>query len=250
VKHGIAQPSIPLPGIFSTIANLQKDRYSGMRTEDFCPDLPPGTVVLGEKWVRSKTLSVAGLDSTCHIVGRFDIVAKLDDGSFAAMDFKTGNPSEGKVDMYGRQLHSYAVALENPGLGELRLAPVSRLGLLFFTPDQCEYLGDGRQTLEGSMRWFEVERDDATFMGFLREVVGLLDGPMPPPQTDGCDWCKYRSFSVTARQAFESFAESDASEIAVPKCPRCGGPMRLRTGRYGQFWGCTKYPDCRGTRPG
>ncbi|MCK4788630.1 MAG: hypothetical protein KAV87_33115 [Desulfobacteraceae bacterium] len=44
VKHGIAQPSIPLPGIFSTISYLQKEHYSEKRTEEICPGLPPGVI--------------------------------------------------------------------------------------------------------------------------------------------------------------------------------------------------------------
>jgi hypothetical protein len=37
-------------------------------------------------------------------------------------------------------------------------------------------------------------------------------------------------------------------------CPSCRAPMRLRTARKGrfagqQFWGCSKYPRCRGVRP-
>ena len=37
-------------------------------------------------------------------------------------------------------------------------------------------------------------------------------------------------------------------------CPLCGQPMTLRTARQGQragsqFWGCSGYPDCKGTRP-
>lgn len=35
---------------------------------------------------------------------------------------------------------------------------------------------------------------------------------------------------------------------STPTCPRCGSPMRLRSGRYGQFWGCSRYPGCKGTR--
>lgn len=36
-------------------------------------------------------------------------------------------------------------------------------------------------------------------------------------------------------------------------CPKCGGLMVLRTARKGdragsQFWGCTRYPECKGTR--
>jgi restriction system protein len=43
-----------------------------------------------------------------------------------------------------------------------------------------------------------------------------------------------------------------AETPAIPPCPRCGGPMALRTARTGanpgrQFWGCTAYPDCKGT---
>lgn len=34
----------------------------------------------------------------------------------------------------------------------------------------------------------------------------------------------------------------------VPSCPRCGSKMRRRSGRYGQFWGCSRYPNCKGTR--
>ena len=31
-------------------------------------------------------------------------------------------------------------------------------------------------------------------------------------------------------------------------CPECGGQMISRTGQYGTFWGCKKFPDCKGTR--
>ena len=39
-----------------------------------------------------------------------------------------------------------------------------------------------------------------------------------------------------------------------PLCPRCESPMVLRTARRGanageQFWGCSTYPMCQGTRP-
>lgn len=32
------------------------------------------------------------------------------------------------------------------------------------------------------------------------------------------------------------------------KCPECDGPMLSRTGKYGVFWGCKNFPECRGTR--
>lgn len=28
-------------------------------------------------------------------------------------------------------------------------------------------------------------------------------------------------------------------------CPRCGGKLVLRNGKYGEFWGCSNYPECK-----
>ncbi len=44
------------------------------------------------------------------------------------------------------------------------------------------------------------------------------------------------------------------STTAAPSCPRCSSSMVRRTARKGrnaggQFWGCVRYPGCRGTRP-
>lgn len=33
----------------------------------------------------------------------------------------------------------------------------------------------------------------------------------------------------------------------IPFCPRCGSMMEIRTGRYGEFWGCMSFPRCRGS---
>lgn len=45
-----------------------------------------------------------------------------------------------------------------------------------------------------------------------------------------------------------------AQSASNPLCPRCESPMVLRTARHGanageQFWGCSTYPKCQGTRP-
>jgi restriction system protein len=42
-----------------------------------------------------------------------------------------------------------------------------------------------------------------------------------------------------------------ASAAAAPACPKCGSAMVIRTARKGanagnQFWGCPKYPACKG----
>ncbi|MBR1629090.1 MAG: topoisomerase DNA-binding C4 zinc finger domain-containing protein, partial [Lachnospiraceae bacterium] len=34
----------------------------------------------------------------------------------------------------------------------------------------------------------------------------------------------------------------------IPKCRKCGRPMVRRKGKYGEFWGCSGYPDCTFTK--
>lgn len=31
-------------------------------------------------------------------------------------------------------------------------------------------------------------------------------------------------------------------------CPECGGQMVPRDGKFGKFWGCKNFPECKGTR--
>ena len=46
--------------------------------------------------------------------------------------------------------------------------------------------------------------------------------------------------------------QASAGSVSTPRCPRCGGPMVLRQAKKGTnagsaFYGCSKYPACRGT---
>ena len=43
--------------------------------------------------------------------------------------------------------------------------------------------------------------------------------------------------------------EARAKKEEAPECPVCGKPMKKRTSSRGPFWGCTGYPECKGTRP-
>jgi four helix bundle suffix protein len=47
---------------------------------------------------------------------------------------------------------------------------------------------------------------------------------------------------------------TDQTDLKPPQCPQCQSLMTLRTAKTGQkagesFWGCTRYPDCKGTQP-
>ncbi|MCM3745130.1 NERD domain-containing protein [Sporosarcina luteola] len=36
-------------------------------------------------------------------------------------------------------------------------------------------------------------------------------------------------------------------EVAPTTCPKCEGQLTIKAGRYGKFYGCSNYPDCRFT---
>jgi restriction system protein len=58
---------------------------------------------------------------------------------------------------------------------------------------------------------------------------------------------------IAERNRKDRTDQTDPTDLKTPVCPLCGRPMTLRTARKGpqagsQFWGCTGYPECRGTQ--
>ena len=43
-------------------------------------------------------------------------------------------------------------------------------------------------------------------------------------------------------------ATTTAAPVQGPYCPRCHSTMVRRISRHGLFWGCSRFPSCRGTR--
>ncbi len=56
---------------------------------------------------------------------------------------------------------------------------------------------------------------------------------------------------ITCREPIPAFAPTDP--FASPVCPLCESSMEFMTAKMGaktgtKFWGCTRFPECRGTR--
>lgn len=191
VVNNIAQPSIPIPSIFSQIASLLKNHYDGKSTSELHVALPPGIVSHGEKYVKSTPIQLPNHDATCYISGRFDIVVSFDDGSYGVIDFKTSNPNSESAALYSRQLHAYAYALEHPASGKLDLSPVTKLGLLYFYPESVNQQGIERLSYEADITWIKIEKDERGFLNFIDGVLDLLELPKPPEHSETCQWCNY-----------------------------------------------------------
>jgi hypothetical protein len=153
IAKKITQPSIPLPSVFSKIAGLLKNHYTGKHTAELHAALPPGTISHG--------------------------------------DFKTGNPSRESANLYSPQLHAYAYALEHAAPGALTLSPVTKMGLLYFYPTNTSQQSIERIFYESEITWIEIEKNEPGFLEFIEEILELLESPEAPPPSPTCPWCNY-----------------------------------------------------------
>lgn len=192
VRGILPRPRTAMPRIFTSIDTAMKEHFEGVRTEEIDGRMPPGVVEFSDRWVESLPISLPGWKSSCFIRGKFDTILRLDDGTFAVVDFKTSTIRSEHVAKYSRQLHAYATCLENAVPGEFALETISTLGLLVFEPDSFSQDGKKGASLSGSVEWMEIPRDDGAFLEFLGSVVNVLNQESAPKASSNCEWCRYR----------------------------------------------------------
>ena len=111
--------------------------------------------------------------------------------------------------------------------------------------------GNRQQSMIESNRWQSKAEAGVTFANAMLILIGralhMLDRLL---KQHGEDFIKEGGFSerMTAARVEEKRRERRAVDEDAPPCPVCGGAMRVRHGKTGDFWGCTNYPACKGTR--
>lgn len=123
---------------------------------------------------------------------------------------------------------------------------------------------------EGQVKWVKVLRDfyrkfAADLKRAEREMENVKAGVATEEKCPQCGalllkkvgrygpYLKCPSCGATRRTA-EAEAEVQAqiadaeNQFGEIKCERCGRPMAIKRGRFGQFLACTGYPECRTTR--
>jgi len=192
-RCSITRPAAPFPSIFGTIDRLMKAHYAGRPTCDLEPTLPPGYISVSEQWVESVPILLPGHRLSCFLRGKYDALIGFDNGSFGIVDFKTSEPKPEHVPFYSRQLHAYAFALEHPAVGKPYLGPISVLGLFIATPQATLDLATSAMSFRLGLSWLEVPFLESNFLGFIDQVLTLLELPEPPPASEKCTYCHYRS---------------------------------------------------------
>ncbi|MBI2103690.1 PD-(D/E)XK nuclease family protein [Candidatus Woesebacteria bacterium] len=189
VKHGIYQPSMPMPGVFSALNTRLQGRLVGKNLKTLSKSLPEAVVVTQEGWVESKAVT----NTQVYIKGKYDLLAERADGSHLLVDLKISQPHEDKIEKYKMQLAAYKYALENPKYG--KSMKVSLHGLIIFYPSKVEFKGDTAM-VEFPPQWLEIPQAQKQFLDFAKKVEQLLDGP-EPPESKSCKWCQYRHVGET-----------------------------------------------------
>lgn len=62
-----------------------------------------------------------------------------------------------------------------------------------------------------------------------------------------CKWCGFNPICDAVEPSLRSPQEVGPA-AASADCPQCGAELRARNGRYGNFVGCSGFPECRYTR--
>lgn len=185
VRYGITLPSIGIPGVFSKMNGLLQSSIQGKNLKDINPLLPSGIIEVKEGFLKSAPIPPG---NDCFISGRFDIISRLDDGTYAVIDFKISDPKEEKIQKFRHQLHAYKFALENPLQAEPK--KISKMGVVVVSPETIEFQ-DGGVVFKSKPNWFEIAENMEVFFDFISEVSELLNGSMPTINEE-CQWCKYR----------------------------------------------------------
>jgi hypothetical protein len=193
VKGILPRPQTPFPGIFSKIDGAMKRYFADQPTSLISTDLPAGRIVASQVWVESLPITLEDHQDSLFLRGALDALLSFDDRSWAVTDFKTSEPKDEHVAFYARQLHAYAYALENPAPRKERYSPVVQLGLVYFDPDDLLPYPQNKVGFTGDFSWKEIPLDMSVFMGFLNQVLALLECERAPESSETCVFCKYRA---------------------------------------------------------
>jgi len=126
---------------------------------------------------------------------------------------------------------------------------------------------------KGKMRWVKVVKD--FYVPFSHDLaeVEKTKGKIKPediPTDRTCEKCglpmvirwgrhgrflacsgfpKCKNTKPLHIESTEEHGAEKISQVTEEKCEKCGSLMLIKTGRYGKFLACSRYPECKNTRP-
>ena len=59
----------------------------------------------------------------------------------------------------------------------------------------------------------------------------------------------YQPFHANLLQKYDTVEKKKLEEPTDKKCPKCGKPIIIKLGRFGKFYACSGFPECKHTEP-
>ncbi|MEX2607384.1 MAG: four helix bundle suffix domain-containing protein [Kiritimatiellia bacterium] len=119
-----------------------------------------------------------------------------------------------------------------------------------FTDDMVH--GSAKHALEQRKKYARwLDSDDATVVAnamliIIGRALNMLKSQI---RAQGKAFEEIGGFSERLMTKRIEARETQKSTTPSPDCPTCGSSMRKRRSAKGEFWGCSTYPECKGTRP-
>ena len=182
---------VPFPAIFSKFDSLQKKFYHGKSSKTLTDKLEEG-VIVGDfnKMLRSEVLYDLK-DRPFTMSGKIDAYIKHKD-TFTIVDFKTTMINENKIGTYATQLQSYALMMEKPKEGSLKLTPIKRLGIFCFDPSNISKANGKNCNIHMNTKWFDIPRDDGNLIKYITKIQDVLYSKEIPESGTNCGICNFR----------------------------------------------------------
>ncbi len=140
--------------------------------------------------------------------------------------------------------------------------------------NDLDHIEEGQETMLNVLGGFW--KDFSVQLDLAEKAIGSNSIEVPPEETDLlCDKCgsrmivrngRFGKFAACpnyptcrstkpltaptqeAETEVEEESEKKAPVVADFKCEKCGGDMVLRTGKFGSFYACANYPECKFTK--
>ena len=146
---------------------------------------------------------------------------------------------------------SLVKALEELGIGR----PSTYASILGTIINDRGYIRRDRRTLFPSELGTEVTD---LLMPFFQDIMNVeftaqMEDELDKVEEGDLDWVKavqdfYGPFEKDLKKAKKEMVNQKAGAETGEACPECGQPLLERRGRFGKFFACSAYPDCKYTR--
>ena len=149
---------------------------------------------------------------------------------------------------------SLVKALEEKGIGR----PSTYASIISTLQDRWYATTKERRfhpTSLGEKVWKVMQRcfPETFEVGFTAQMEGELDkveeGDLPWRDVVGGLWSPFARQLDAINVDSLIRAVHDLSSLETETCPNCGGPLVVKSGRFGPYIACAKYPECKFSKP-